>query len=120
MNRSVIFSRISWYAGCTAVVTFPISISLSQMSLAFAILAWIGDRLTAKQLPGPTAEPVLLAACGIFAAQILSLALHAAQSSAPGTFIRLGFERETKDLMLLSMAFWVFAVTAEERSQVSS
>lgn len=86
------------------------------MGLALALLFWILDRRTARQLPGPTFNAVLLAACGIFAFQILSLIIHAIQSAAPWTFIRLGFEKETKDVMLLGMAFWVFAVTeATER-----
>jgi O-antigen ligase len=103
------FTRISWIAGCTALVTFPLSISLSQAGVVIAAAAWMIARRR-KEADAPALKAPLLLKLGLamYAYQLLILVVHAVIKGNPD-FILQGIAKETKDVFLISMAFWVYA-----------
>lgn len=111
------FTRIAWVSGCTALVTFPVSISISQAGVVLAALAWL-IALVRKEKEAPAVEaPLLLRlGLGIYAYQLLILIVHAVIEGKPGV-IAQGVAKETKDVFLISIAFWVYAFSAEQRKQ---
>lgn len=111
------FTRISWFAGCAALVSFPVSISLSQASVVIAALTWgIASARREPDAPGFEAPLVLKLGVSLYVLQLLVLLGH---SFARGdfSFAAEGLKRETKDVFLMAMAFWVLAFSRDANRQ---
>lgn len=106
------FTRFSWFAGCTALVSFPVSISLSQAGVVVAALSWLAALLRKeKDAPAFSAPLLLKLGLAIYAYEFCILIVHALLRGNPG-FIGEGLQKETKDVFLVSMAFWVYAFSS--------
>ncbi len=117
-DRSL-FYRIAWYAGCTAIVSYPVSISLSQAAVVLAFCAWILGIVRGADVPRFRAPAVLIAGLAIYGFELMSLLILSTKSGGLA-FLKPGLSKEIKDVFLISGAFWIFAFseTAEERRRV--
>lgn len=136
--------KISRFGGALAILSYPISITLSQAGLLLAILGWLGwsiQQRRSMQAPDRTSRSpanlsaaqetlqiqnwpmhlqwpaVLLAALGIFGVLFLSLFLNAFLNVAPGDFLKAGLKAEPKDVFLILGAFWALAYGSHARGR---
>lgn len=119
--------RLSVFGGATAILTFPISVSLSQGGLVLALLGWLLWAL-GKRKSGPATEtatpglsdsdalrlplvrhPALIFAALIYGVEIVSLLINAFESDNFLAFFGRGYRSEVKDFFLVGMAFWTAA-----------
>lgn len=131
------FFRLSGWGGALALVGFPISVSLSQAGLVLAVIGWAlwtrarRKRPTAGVAPAaagdrpvwamPFQAPLLLKiALAVYAFEFVSLVINALLAGSPADIARFfarGLEREFKDVLLVSGAFWMLAYTADPRGE---
>ena len=120
--------RTSEVGGLLAVLGFPVSISVSQAGLFFALLGWVWfRRLVPPGSPVPDGTwsldfrfPVeLRVGTGIYASLLLALTINVLLSPRVEWMarIRSGFSGELKDSVLMTMAFWVLAYTGAEQGR---
>ncbi|MCR9144429.1 MAG: O-antigen ligase family protein [bacterium] len=136
--------KVSVFGGATAIVTFPVSVSLSQGGLALALLGWL---LWALQRPkadaGGLAEspgnddgglagdasserlpfvrhPALLFAALIYGVELVALLINGFESNDFLAFVGRGYRTEVKDVFLVGMAFWTaaYAHSPENRKRL--
>ena len=120
--------RTSEIGGALAILGFPVSISVSQTGLFFAIVGWIWYR----RLVPPGSHPPegtwalefqfpveLRVGVGIYCVLVVSLVIHL--FGIPGwelpARLRAGFNNELKDVFLMAMAFWVLAYARPEEGK---
>lgn len=113
--------RVSVFGGALMFLAYPASVSVSQTGLGLALLGWAGfawRRRAAAPAPDEKPlwkEPALLAALGVYAAELLSLLVNSALSPAPLEFFGRGVGVEFKDFWLVGAAFWTAQMAGEER-----
>lgn len=104
---------LSGAGGALAILTFPLSVSLSQLGLFIALAGWAVDRaMGGKKLPFIAPRPLLFA-LGIYGAEVLSLLVHLPGAPHPLEAIRNAFKDEIKDVWLMGMAFWVISYSQD-------
>ena len=106
--------RLSGFGGALAVLTCPVSVSLSQAGLMLALLGWALDSALAVRARRPPAlriewRPALLAALLVFGFELLALIVNATLAASPGERLLRGLRGEFKDVVLLPAAFWAMA-----------
>ncbi len=138
--------RLSSFGGALAILTFPVSISLSQLGLVLALIGWVWWSVSLRRagVPGPLPENTwrmpwlfpreLKFGLGIYGALLFSLIINAALTgfespanssesgigaafTRAGDFLVAGLRDELKDVMLVLTAFWVLAYTSDERGR---
>ena len=137
--------RISVFGGATAILTFPISISLSQGGLVLALLGWAAWAVqgrkagiqggqeqsqlsdasdaaggaSASNLP-LVRHPALVFAALIYGVELISLLINGFESDDFLGFLSRGYRSELKDFFLVGMAFWTaaYAHSPENRKRL--
>lgn len=123
MNRSPesYCARTSRVGGALMILSYPVSVSLSQFGLLLAILGWAAVPLErrlrgAADLAPPPAlrtHPALLAALAVYGFILLSLVINALFAPDSLAFFLRGARTELKDAGLLGAAFWTLAHAAD-------
>ncbi len=125
--------RVSGIGGFIAILSYPVSVSLSQTGLFLALLGWLLYRLALRNnREGPPEHmekngtmPFIIpfplkCAAAIYGIELVSLIWHMFNGDHPLTALRNGFKDEIKDAWLMGGAFWILAYTdrAESRDRV--
>ncbi len=115
-------ARASRVGGALMILTYPISVSLSQFGLLLAILGWAAIPLEQRLRRGSPAlqpapefrsHPALAAALAIYGCILLSLCINALLAADSAAFFLRGARTEFKDVGLLGAAFWTLAHAAD-------
>lgn len=122
--------RVSVFGGATAILTFPISVSISQGGLVLALAGWAAwavlrlrqpaagdtgettDLSTAPRLP-LVRHPALIFALLVYGVELISLLINAFESNDFVGFLARGYRSELKDVFLVTMAFWTAAYASD-------
>ncbi len=120
------FFKLSAFGGALSVLTFPVSVSLSQFGLFLALLGWGLYSLTAGKVSASDREnagiwemPFLMPypmvmVIGLYLTHTASLVYHSAVRDA--SFYK-GFMAEPADIFLTGMAFWTMAFISDPRGR---
>ncbi|MBX7057523.1 MAG: O-antigen ligase family protein [Leptospirales bacterium] len=120
LAAATIARRTSDFGGGLAIITYPISVSLSQFGLMLALVAWLVEALLQRRIPAggrsdlaekpPAAawrSALLATGAAIYSFELLSLMVNSLLAENSLDFFLRGAGTEFKDFWLMGMALWV-------------